>query len=243
MSASAGSPFRAASTVQPSRSGIMMSSVIGGRAELARPGRALQATGGGDDGESLRYEKALHQVAHGRRRRRRRARRAPSPERWPRVGRVRASTGPRRARPLHRGGQADRERRAASGRRSRTVMSPPIRRQKRRLMASPRPVPPYLRVVEASACMKSWKSLAVCSAVMPMPVSATAHRDPVPVSLTAPRRSDRDQAALGELGGVAGEVEQGLAHARGIGAHGADVGGALEAEPVAVLLDAGGGPS
>ena len=38
----------------------------------------------------------------------------------------------------------------------RTVMSPPIIWQKRRLMARPRPVPPYLRVVEASACTNSW---------------------------------------------------------------------------------------
>ena len=32
-----------------------------------------------------------------------------------------------------------------------TVMSPPIIWQKRLMIASPRPVPPYLRVVEASA--------------------------------------------------------------------------------------------
>ena len=36
-----------------------------------------------------------------------------------------------------------------------TVMSPPIIWQKRLLIASPRPVPPYLRVVEASACENS----------------------------------------------------------------------------------------
>ena len=52
-----------------------------------------------------------------------------------------------------------------------TVMSPPIIWQKRRLIASPSPVPPYLRVVEASACVKAWNSLAICSGVMPMPVS------------------------------------------------------------------------
>src|SRR5437879_613180 len=54
-----------------------------------------------------------------------------------------------------------------------TVMSPPIKRQKRRLIASPRPVPPYLRVVEASACAKSWNNLAICCGVMPMPLSRT----------------------------------------------------------------------
>jgi hypothetical protein len=35
-------------------------------------------------------------------------------------------------------------------------------------------VPPYLRVVEASACENSWNSLPICSAVRPMPVSVTA---------------------------------------------------------------------
>ena len=42
-----------------------------------------------------------------------------------------------------------------------TVMSPPMMRQKRRLMASPRPVPPYFRVVEASAWVKSSNNRAV----------------------------------------------------------------------------------
>ena len=55
-----------------------------------------------------------------------------------------------------------------------TVMSPPIIRQKRRLIASPRPVPPYLRVVEESAWENSWNSLPICSGVMPIPVSVTA---------------------------------------------------------------------
>ena len=41
-----------------------------------------------------------------------------------------------------------------------TVMSPPISWQNLRLMARPRPVPPYLRVVEASAWLKAWNSLA-----------------------------------------------------------------------------------
>ncbi len=41
-----------------------------------------------------------------------------------------------------------------------TVMSPPIIWQNRRVIARPRPVPPYLRVVEASAWVKAWNSLA-----------------------------------------------------------------------------------
>jgi hypothetical protein len=40
-----------------------------------------------------------------------------------------------------------------------TVMSPPIMRQKCRLMARPRPVPPYLLAVVEDACDNSWNSL------------------------------------------------------------------------------------
>ncbi len=54
-----------------------------------------------------------------------------------------------------------------------TVTSPPIIWQKRRVIASPSPVPPYLRVVDASACENGWKSRPSCSEVMPMPVSLT----------------------------------------------------------------------
>ena len=43
--------------------------------------------------------------------------------------------------------------------------------QKWRLSANPRPVPPYLRVVEASACMNSSNKPWSCSGLMPMPVS------------------------------------------------------------------------
>jgi hypothetical protein len=57
-----------------------------------------------------------------------------------------------------------------------TVMSPPIIWQKRRLIASPRPVPPYFFAVVEEAWENSWNSLPICSGVMPMPVSATQHR-------------------------------------------------------------------
>ena len=39
----------------------------------------------------------------------------------------------------------------------------------------PRPVPPYLRVVDMSACVNGWNSFAACSCVMPMPVSRTVN--------------------------------------------------------------------
>ena len=116
-----------------------------------------------------------------------------------------------------------------------TVMSPPIIWQKRRLIARPSPVPPYLRVVEASAWTKSWKSLPICSGVMPMPVSVTAivtHSRPA----SMPRlRADGHRALLGELVGVAREVEQRLPDPRLVGAHRAEVGGAIDHHLVAVL--------
>src|SRR5947208_3429652 len=40
--------------------------------------------------------------------------------------------------------------------------------------ARPSPVPPYRRAVSESAWVNSWNSFACCSAVSPMPVSATA---------------------------------------------------------------------
>src|ERR1019366_5232161 len=55
----------------------------------------------------------------------------------------------------------------------RTEISPPIRRHILRLMARPKPVPPYFRVVEASPWEKAWNSRVCCSGAMPMPVSFT----------------------------------------------------------------------
>src|SRR6478609_114635 len=55
-----------------------------------------------------------------------------------------------------------------------TVTSPPIMRASLRVMARPSPVPPYCRAVEESAWVNSSNSLACCSGVIPMPVSATA---------------------------------------------------------------------
>ena len=44
-----------------------------------------------------------------------------------------------------------------------TVTSPPIIWQNRRVIASPSPVPPYFRVVDASACVNGWNSRSTCS--------------------------------------------------------------------------------
>jgi hypothetical protein len=51
---------------------------------------------------------------------------------------------------------------------------PPIISLSRLQMTRPNPVPPYLRVVEASTWLKDWKMRPRRSGGMPMPVSATA---------------------------------------------------------------------
>ena len=56
-----------------------------------------------------------------------------------------------------------------------THIVPPISSASRLLMAKPRPVPPYLRVVELSAWLKLWNSLVMPAALRPMPVSRTAN--------------------------------------------------------------------
>src|SRR5262245_48910199 len=55
-----------------------------------------------------------------------------------------------------------------------TVTSPPIMRASLRVMARPSPVPPKRCAVVLSAWANSSNSFACCSAVMPMPLSATA---------------------------------------------------------------------
>ena len=77
---------------------------------------------------------------------------------------------------------------------------PPIRATRLREIARPSPVPPYLRVVEPSACTKGSKILATASGRMPTPVSDTAKCSTTPSSPSAGRaRLDRndDLARLG----------------------------------------------
>ncbi len=59
-------------------------------------------------------------------------------------------------------------------------MRPPINSTRPLLMANPRPVPPYLRVVEESACVKRSKIISVLSAAIPIPVSTTLNRSQAP---------------------------------------------------------------
>ena len=56
-----------------------------------------------------------------------------------------------------------------------THICPPISSTMRLEIVSPSPVPPYRRVVEPSACVNSWNRRAICSGVIPMPVSRTVN--------------------------------------------------------------------
>ena len=94
-----------------------------------------------------------------------------------------------------------------------TVTSPPIIWQKRRLIARPRPVPPYLRVVEASAWVKALEQPAELlgrHADAGVGARGTPRASPA-VAVASRRTCERDRAVLGELGGVAQQVEQDLA--------------------------------
>ena len=66
-----------------------------------------------------------------------------------------------------------------------TLISPPIIWQKRRVMARPRPVPPNLRVVEASAWVKARRAPSICSGVMPTPVSLDGESESTRLPSTA----------------------------------------------------------
>ena len=99
--------------------------------------------------------------------------------------------------------------------------SPPISRASRRLIASPSPVPPYLRDVELSACVNAPNSRPCCSGGMPMPVSRTLMRSGADAGLragAASRRLDPHHhlAALGELERIAHQVGEHLPHAEGV---------------------------
>ena len=106
--------------------------------------------------------------------------------------------------------QVQRERAARPDDRS-TRRSPPSRPAISREIARPRPVPPYLRLVEPSACWNASKISRCLSCGMPMPVSVTANamtslpRARPMRSLTRPR--------LGELDRVRQQVAQHLARA------------------------------
>ena len=106
-----------------------------------------------------------------------------------------------------------------------TVMSPPIMRQKRRLIASPRPVPPYLRVVEASAWVNSSKSRHLLGRHADSRVR-DRHRDPV-AGRRRPRGAHRDPMRPRSVNLLAllARLSSALAEPRRVGLHPSHVGG------------------
>ena len=86
-------------------------------------------------------------------------------------------------------------------------------------IASPSPVPPYLRVIEGSAWLKDSKSPSSCSSVMPMPVSVTSKRTAAASSGAFATRSCTDPGVR-ELDGVLEQVGQHLGDAAEVAHHG-----------------------
>ena len=74
-------------------------------------------------------------------------------------------------------------------------MEPPIRVTRRSEIASPKPVPPNLRVVAESAWVKARNSLPDAAAWMPIPVSITRKRRAGPCSGFPPRANFHADAA------------------------------------------------
>ena len=100
-----------------------------------------------------------------------------------------------------------------------TPIRPPINSTRRLEIARPRPVPPYFRVVEASAWLNSVNSRVRASSPMPIPVSVTAIRSAASVSQHVPGHLDQDMPALGELDGVGHQVEHDLPDASWVAHH------------------------
>ena len=108
-------------------------------------------------------------------------------------------------------------------------ISPPSSLESSRLMARPRPVPPYLRLVLPSACWNASKMICCLSVEMPMPVSVTVKaitRSAWFSSSSFGRpagdgRGDRQRhpAGLGELEGIREQVLDDLLQALHVGVH------------------------
>ena len=82
-------------------------------------------------------------------------------------------------------------------------------------MLSPRPVPPYRRSVVGSTCVKRSKIADCRSRGMPMPVSRTAMATRIcDGARPANGHLDLTSPLLGELHGIAGQVQEHLADAQ-----------------------------
>ena len=88
--------------------------------------------------------------------------------------RARQRLAQRRARAGVHGRQVEREGAAEAGRAAQRRARRPAAAASSRLMARPRPVPPYLRLVLASACWKASNTIFCFSTGMPTPVSVTS---------------------------------------------------------------------
>src|SRR5262249_40165504 len=102
-----------------------------------------------------------------------------------------------------------------------TVTSPPIRRASLRVMARPSPVPPKRCAVVASAWVNSSNSLACCRCHAD-PGVGHGKLDPL-LTVGDPPRPQRDLALLGELKGIAQQIEQYLPQPHGVDGEGAEV--------------------
>ena len=121
------------------------------------------------------------------------------------------------------------------------MIPPPSCSAKRRLIASPSPVPPYCRVIDESACVKGSKIVSSLSAGMPIPVSEISTTRFGGSAAGRLSRADPHVAGRRELDGVAGDVHQHLAKAGGIALDRAGhrpVESGLEAQPLLFGLGA-----
>ena len=92
-----------------------------------------------------------------------------------------------------------------------TSMVPPISSASRLEMARPRPVPPYLRVVDASACSKAWKQTP--DLLLGHADAGVAHREQDELALLGILHHlgpDHHLTLFGELDRVVAEVDQDL---------------------------------
>ena len=94
-----------------------------------------------------------------------------------------------------------------------TQIRPSISATSRAAMASPSPVPPWRRVVELSACSNISKITGRFSSGMPIPVSLTAKCKSDVCRRTVRRDLQAHFSLLGELDGVADQIDHDLAEA------------------------------
>ena len=92
----------------------------------------------------------------------------------------------------------------------RTETSPPINRTSLRVIARPSPLPPYLRVVVASACTKVSKSRAELGLAHPDAGVGNLEHDHLAMRPLLDPDRERDRTPFGELHRIAEEVQQAL---------------------------------